>query len=72
MPKRHAVPTDGFISMVAMSDGNPAIEVAVTADAAMYRAKRQQTGHAFFDDLSDKSKVGALQTRRLPRAQAMR
>ena len=42
------------------ADGTTADGLLKCADAAMYRAKRQQTGHAFFDELSDESKLGSL------------
>ena len=35
------------------ADGDTAEALLKHADAAMYRAKRQQTGHAFFDELAD-------------------
>ena len=38
------------------TDGVSADALLKTADAAMYRAKRRQTGHAFFDELSEESK----------------
>ena len=41
-------------------DGNTADALLKTADAAMYSAKRHQTGYAFFDEMSDESKHGAL------------
>jgi len=42
------------------ADVDSADALLKTADAAMYRAKRRQTGYAFFDELSDESKAGTL------------
>ncbi len=45
---------------ICPADANTADTLLKTADAAMYRAKRQQTGFAFFDELSDESKLSEL------------
>jgi len=39
---------------VCPADGNTAAKLLENADAAMFRAKRQQCGHAFFNPLIDK------------------
>ncbi len=54
----HVRPSIGIA--LCPADATTADTLLKTADAAMYRAKRQQTGYAFFDELSDESKLGAL------------
>jgi diguanylate cyclase len=45
---------------VCPEDGDTAATLLQRADAAMFRAKRQQSGHAFFDARTDGPSAGRL------------